>query len=50
MKNYTYRVEWKGRVYSGARPTRESALRARVERIEKLARNDPKRRTVLCRA
>jgi hypothetical protein len=45
----TYMIEWKGRVFSGHRPTPEATLRARLDKIQELAESDPKRRSVLVR-
>src|SRR5262249_40295251 len=51
---YTWTVEWpcpagSTLVYSGQRPTREAALRARIEKIRQLSVRYPKHRTVQVR-
>lgn len=51
VDNHCVTIEWPGEdgrtlVYTITRPTREAALRARIERIKELSRRYPKRRTV----
>ncbi len=50
-QNYSYRIEWLGRVYTINRPTPEAALRDRILKLRALQESAPKpQRTVQVRA